>query len=62
MRRGFLFCIDVLVLYFVVSRTCTSRKAIVESMASFCLACAIFAPLALFESLKRLVVVCGNWW
>jgi O-antigen ligase len=52
MRRGFLFGIDVLVLYYVVSRTCTSRKAIVEAMASFCLVCAIFVPLALFESLK----------
>jgi len=52
MRRGFLLSIDVLVLYFVVSRTCTSRRAIVETMASFCLACAIMAPLALFESLK----------
>jgi O-antigen ligase len=52
MRRAFLFSVDVLVLYFVVSRTCANRRAIVETMASFCLACAIFAPLALFESLK----------
>jgi O-antigen ligase len=52
MRRGFLFFIDVLLLYFVVSRTCTSRRAIAETMASFCLACAIFAPLAIFESLR----------
>lgn len=52
MRRGFLFTIDALVLYFVVSRTCTGQRAIVETMASFCLACAIFAPLALFESVK----------
>lgn len=52
MRRGFLFGIDVLVLYYVVSRTCTSRKAIVDAMASFCLAGLIFAPLAMLESLK----------
>jgi len=51
-RRGFLFSVDVLVLYFVVSRACTSRRAIVEVMASFCLAGAIFAPIAVFESLK----------
>ena len=38
MRRGFLFFIDVLVIYYVVSRTCTNRRAIVETMASFCLA------------------------
>jgi O-antigen ligase len=52
MRRGFLLSVDVLVLYYVVSRTCTSRKAIVEAMASFCLAGAILAPLAAFESLR----------
>ena len=52
MRRGFLLFIDVLVLYFAVSRTCVSQRAIAETMASFCLACAIFAPLAVFESAK----------
>ena len=52
MRRGFLFTIDALVLYFVVSRTCTGQRAIVETMVSFCLACAIFAPIALFESVR----------
>ena len=52
MRRGFLFSIDDLLVYFVVSRTCTNRRAIAESMASFCLACAILAPLALYESLR----------
>jgi hypothetical protein len=51
LRRGFLFSVDVLVLYFVVSRICTNRHAIVETMASFFLACAILAPLAAFESL-----------
>jgi O-antigen ligase len=59
MRSGFLFAIDVLVLYFVVSRFCTSRRAIVETMASFCLACAILAPLALFESLWRWLLYAG---
>lgn len=52
MRRGFLFILDVLLLYYVVSRTCSRRPAIAEALASFCLACAIYAPLALFESLK----------
>jgi O-antigen ligase/polysaccharide polymerase Wzy-like membrane protein len=59
LRRGFLFTIDALLLYFVVSRTCTSRNAIVEAMASFCLACAIFAPLALFESLRHWLLYTG---
>jgi uncharacterized protein YneF (UPF0154 family) len=64
MRRGFLFVIDVLVLYFVISRSCTSQRSIVEAMAAFCLACAIFAPLALFESLKTWVLyggIGGQW-
>lgn len=52
MRRGFLFVIDYLILYYVVSRSCTSRPAIAEAMASFCLACAIFSPLALIETLR----------
>ena len=51
MRSGFLSTLDVLLLYFVVSRACIKRRVIVETMASFCLASAIFAPLALFESL-----------
>ena len=53
LRRGFLFLIDVLVVYFVVSRTCTNRRAIVDTMASFCVASAILAPLALVETLKN---------
>jgi len=59
MRRAFLLVIDVLVAYFVASRSCTSRRAIVEAMASFCLICAIFAPLALFESLKGWLLYVG---
>jgi hypothetical protein len=51
-RRGFLFFVDVLVLYYVVSRLCTKRHAIVEAMAAFVLVCTIYAPLAVFESLK----------
>jgi len=51
-RRGFLYGIDALVLYFAVSRTCTSRRALVDSMATLCLVCALYAPLALFETLK----------
>lgn len=59
MRRGFLFTIDALLLYFVVSRTCVTRRAIVEAMACFCLVCAIFAPLAVFESWKGWLLYTG---
>jgi O-antigen ligase/polysaccharide polymerase Wzy-like membrane protein len=52
LRRAFLFFADAYVLYFVVSRTCSSRGAIVEALAAFCLSCALIAPVAVFESLK----------
>ena len=52
LRRAFLFFADVYVLYFVVSRTCCSRGAIVEALAAFCLSCALIAPVAVFESLR----------
>ena len=52
LRRAFLFFTDVYVLYFVVSRTCSRRCAIVEALAAFCLSCALIAPVAVFESLR----------
>ena len=55
LRRVFLFFIDVYVLYFVVSRTCSNRGAIVDALAAFCLSCALMAPMALYETFK-------GWW
>jgi O-Antigen ligase len=52
LRRAFLFYVDVYVLYFVVSRTCSSRRVIVEALAAFCLSCALLAPVAIFETLR----------
>src|ERR1700678_2221246 len=52
-RRAFLFFLDAYVLYFVVSRSCTSRRAIVEAQAAFWLACAVMAALAMFEAAKH---------
>jgi hypothetical protein len=53
LRRAFLFFLDVYVLYFAVSRSCASRRAITEVLSAFCLACALMAALALFEAAKR---------
>jgi len=53
LRRAFLFCIDVYVLYFVVSRSCSSRRAIVEAQASFCLSSLVMASVACFESARH---------
>ena len=52
LRRAFLFGIDTLALYFAASRLCRNRRSIEEVLACFCLACAIYAPLAVFESLR----------
>lgn len=52
LRRAFLYFLDVMVLYFVATRACSTRQAIEEILASFCLLCAILASLAVFESLR----------
>jgi hypothetical protein len=52
-RRGFLHFMDFMVLYFVATRAFSSRKAIVEIMATFCLLCAILAPMAFFEAQRH---------
>ncbi len=53
LRRAVLFFIDVYVLYYVVSRSCSTRRAIVEAQAAFCLACALMAVQGVFEGLRH---------
>jgi O-antigen ligase len=53
MRRAFLFFVDVYALYFVTSRYCASRRAVVDAQAALCLACAVMAALAIFEAGKH---------
>ncbi len=53
LRRSLLFFIDIYVLYYVVSRSCTSRKVIIEVMAAFCLSGAIMALIGVFESVRH---------
>src|SRR6202795_1885218 len=38
LRRGFLFFVDIYVLYFVASRSCSSRRALIDAMSAVCLA------------------------
>jgi O-antigen ligase len=52
LRRGFLFFIDIYVLYFVASRTSSSRTAMIDAMCAICLASALMASVALFESVR----------
>jgi O-antigen ligase len=59
LRRSFLFGIDALLLYFVVSRTCTSQRAIVEAMACYCLIFAVSVPIAVFEAARHWLLYPG---
>jgi hypothetical protein len=52
LRRGVLFLLDAYLLYFAVSRICQSRQKMVDAAASFCLACAVIAAIAMFERAK----------
>jgi hypothetical protein len=52
LRRGFLFFVDIYVVYFVASRTCSSRRAMIDAMSAVCLAGAVMASLAMFESVR----------
>jgi hypothetical protein len=52
LRRAFLFLLDTYLLYFAVSRICQSRQKMVDAAATFCLACAVIAAIAIFERTK----------
>lgn len=51
-RRIVVLGLDVLLPYYVITRACRSREDIVEAMASFALAAAVLAPIAVFEYFK----------
>jgi len=53
LRRAVLFFFDTYVVYFAFSRTCQSRRQIVDCVATFCLATSIMAALAVFEHLRH---------
>jgi O-antigen ligase len=53
LRRAVLFFFDTYLIYYAVSRICNSRHRIIEAAASFCLACAVMASIALFENLRH---------
>jgi len=53
LRRIFLFFVDVYALYFAVSRSCSSRRAIVDTLGSFCVISVVMALMAVFESVRH---------
>jgi hypothetical protein len=64
LRRAVLFFLDTYLVYFTVSRTCQSRRKMVEAAATFCLACAIMAAIAMFENMRNwllYVEIIGGW-
>jgi O-antigen ligase len=52
-RTSLLFIVDIYILYYAVSRSCSTRHAITEAQAAFCLSCLILAALAVFETLRH---------
>lgn len=51
-RRGFLFLLDTYLVFFACSRLLTSKRSLGDAMGALCLAAAIMAPMAVFESLR----------
>jgi len=52
MRRGTLFMLDVVLLFYVVRRTSADQNKLAEAITAFTLACAIFVPIAFFEQMR----------
>ena len=53
LRRLILFFLDTYLVYYCVSRTCQSRFKVIEAAATYCLACAVMAAIALFENIRH---------
>ena len=52
LRRAFLYFVDIYVLYFVASRSCCNRRALIDTLAAFCLVSVVMASVGIFESFK----------
>src|SRR5216684_425581 len=52
LRRGFVFFFSTYIPYFSISRASSSRRVFADSMATFCLNCAMLAAIAAFESAR----------
>ena len=51
-RGLFMLALDVLLPFYVLSRSCTTKQKIVEAIAAFALSAVVLAPMALFEAVK----------
>ena len=55
-RSLLLMALDLLLPYFVLSRSCISKDKIVETISTFCLSAVVLAPVAIFELSKGWLV------
>lgn len=55
-RRAFVFYVGVYIPYFVISRSASSHRLLLEDMASFSLACSLMAALAIFEGMRHMLL------
>jgi O-antigen ligase len=59
MRRAFLFLVDIYVVYFAFSRLLSDKRQFADTLGALCLAAAIFAPIALFETVRDWLLYIG---
>ncbi len=52
-RRAVLFLLDIYLLYFAVTRTCQSKRKMVDAAATFCVACGVLAAIGILEHLRN---------
>ncbi len=63
-RRAVLFFLDTYLLYYTVSRTCQSRRKMVDAAAAFCLVCGVMAAIGIFENVRHWLLyieILGTW-
>jgi O-antigen ligase len=53
LRRVFVLFFSTFVPYFVISRSTLNRRAILDTLATFCLSCALLAAIAIFEGARH---------
>ncbi len=63
-RRAFLFGLDVYLVYFAFSRLIDDKEKMADVLGALCLVAAVFAPIAVFESIRGwlLYVGIGDQW
>lgn len=64
LRRAFLYLLDTYTLYFVISRTCTSKRALTDAMGAFCAGTMLMAGEALYETARHWLLyleIEGQW-